>query len=108
MEDFYKEHTKTGSIQELYKGKELNSKINFDYNKGLFWQMLFTDWTYEEYTQYINEPKHLVNPVRNLYLFEFFPLELVTMTPAWLIPVFWFPIAGWHLMQSQVDTKQSA
>lgn len=65
--------------------------------------MLFTNWTYEEYTQYINEPKHLVNPVRNLYLFEFFPLELVTMTPFWLIPLFWFPIAGWHLMQSELD-----
>lgn len=50
MEDYYKEHAKTGSIQELYKGKELNSNINFDYNKGLFWQMLFTNWTYEEYT----------------------------------------------------------
>jgi len=42
--------------------------------------------------QYINEPKHLVNPVRNLWLFDFQPLEIVTMTPAWLIPVAYAPL----------------
>lgn len=30
-------------------GGILNSKLDFDYNKGLFWQMAFTDWTYDEY-----------------------------------------------------------
>lgn len=54
--------------------------------------MVFTDWSWEEYVQYINEPKHLVNPVRNLYLFEFLPLELITMTPPWLIPLAYMPL----------------
>jgi len=77
----------------------MKSRINFDYTRGIFWQMLWLDWNFEEYCTYINEPKHLVNPVRNLKIFEFFPLELVTMTPFWLIPVFWWPISLWHALQ---------
>jgi hypothetical protein len=74
------------------------SKIEFDYTRGIFWQMLFLDWTFEEYTTYINEPKHLVNPVRNLKIFELLPMELITMTPWYMIPMFWMPISFWHLM----------
>lgn len=31
------EKKKSGGISELYEGKLLSSKLNFDYNKGLFW-----------------------------------------------------------------------
>lgn len=65
--------------------------------------MLFLDWTFEEYTTYINEPKHLVNPVRNLKIFEFLPMELITMTPWWMIPLFWLPIAAWHFFQGDAS-----
>ena len=91
-----KKEKKTGKqgLTGLY-GNELNSKIQFDYTKSLFWQLVQTDWSYEDYMQYINEPKHLVNPVRNLWLFDFQPLEIVTMTPAWLIPVAYAPLCYW-------------
>jgi len=36
-------------LQGLY-GIDMNSKFNFDYSKGLFWQVLKTEWTFEEYT----------------------------------------------------------
>jgi len=82
----------------------MTSKIEFDYNRPIFWQMLFLDWSFDEYCTYINEPKHLVNPVRNLKIFEFQPLELITMTPWWLIPLFWMPISIWHYLQEDATT----
>jgi hypothetical protein len=51
-----------------------------------------TPWTYEEYYDYINDPKVLVNPIRNVKLFDNEWLELVTLTPWWLILVFWIPV----------------
>lgn len=61
---------KQGGLTGLY-GNDLNSKLQFDYNKSLFWQMVNTDWNWNDYMEYINEPKHLVNPVRDLWLFDF-------------------------------------
>mgnify|MGYP006184172661 CR=1 FL=1 len=68
--------------------------------------MLWLDWTFDEYTTFINEPKHLVNPVRNLKIFEFIPIELITMTPWWMIPLFWLPIIAWHFFQGESTTYQ--
>ena len=52
-------------------GTILESKIKLDYSKGLFWQMLtLKDLTWDTYLQFINEPKHLVNPVRDIRLFD--------------------------------------
>ena len=65
--------------------------------------MLFKNWTYDEYFSYIHEPKHLINPVRNLKLFESPILEIFTMTPFWAIPLFWFPVAGWHISKSTLE-----
>ena len=90
-EDKKEKKSQKQGLTGLY-GNELNSKIQFDYTKSLFWQLVKTDWSYEDYMQYINEPKHLVNPVRNLWLFDFQPLEIVTMTPMWLIPVAYAPL----------------
>ena len=39
---------KAAATEALY-GLELNSRLNFDYDSGVFWQMLHTDWTYDEY-----------------------------------------------------------
>ena len=30
-------------------GNKLNSKLNFDYSKSLFWQLLNIDWNYDDY-----------------------------------------------------------
>ena len=81
----------------MFDGAKTKRPTNFDYNKGLVWQMLFKDWTFEEYHAYIHTPKMLINPTRKVLLFEFWPLELLTMTPFWAIPMFWGPVAAWHI-----------
>lgn len=48
----------------------VSEKLNFDYDKGIIYQIYSHDWTLEEYSAYINEPKHLVNPVRDLKMFD--------------------------------------
>ena len=65
--------------------------------------MVYTDWNYNDYMEYINEPKHLVNPVRDLWLFDFTPLEIATKTPAWLIPLAYIPVMYWCWTQVPED-----
>ena len=74
------------------EGEELASEFQFDYTRGLWWQLWNTEWTFEEYYTYINEPKHLVNPVRNLRLFDNDICETLTMTPWWGILVCYAPL----------------
>ena len=87
-------------------GYVLESKYDFDYNKGLWWQIWNTDWTFEEYYRYINEPKHLVNPVRNLRLFESDFMELTTMAPWFLIPLIWIPVVSLYIYNSEGTNKE--
>ena len=79
-------------------GASLESKFNFDYTRGLWWQIWETEWTFEEYYKYINEPKHLVNPVRNLRLFDSDICELLTMAPWFLIPIVYIPLIAWYIV----------
>jgi 4-hydroxysphinganine ceramide fatty acyl 2-hydroxylase len=69
----------------------LNAKVNFDYKKGLLYQVFQADFTFDEYVTYINEPKHLVNPIRDIRLFDNNILEACSMAPWWLIPVAYIP-----------------
>jgi 4-hydroxysphinganine ceramide fatty acyl 2-hydroxylase len=89
-------------------GGSLKSKFDFDYNKGLWWQVMNTEWTYEEYYDFINDPKALVNPIRNVRLFENQLMELITLTPWWLIPAFWTPISLLFLWKSQCSMAENA
>lgn len=57
--------------------------------------MVNTDWDWNDYMEYINEPKHLVNPVRDVWLFDFYPLEVATKTPAWLVLIAYIPLMYW-------------
>jgi len=61
----------------------LNEKIKFDYNKPLLTQLFEANFTFQEYHTYINEPKHLINPVRDIKLFETKWLELCSMSTWW-------------------------
>lgn len=70
----------------------VSEKLNFDYNKGIIYQIYMHDWTLEEYSQYINEPKHLVNPTRDLIMFDTWILEQGSKTPWWIIPFAYIPI----------------
>ena len=85
-------------------GQELESKFQFDYTKGLFVQLWHTEWTFDEYYQYINEPKHLVNPVRNLRLFDSDICELLTMCPWFGIPMVYIPLTCYYIINSLEGT----
>lgn len=86
-------------------GTVIESKIKLDYNKGLFWQMLeiCPKLSWDEYVQFINEPKHLVNPVRDIKLFDNPILEALTSTPWYLIPICYFPIIAYCFWR-QIET----
>ena len=73
-------------------GFDLQSKLKFDYSKGLYKQMLDANLKWDDYIQFINEPKHLVNPVRDIKIFNNKFMELFTMTPWYAIPLGWLPL----------------
>lgn len=62
---------------------------SFDYDRGIMYQIWVHEWTYESYMQYINEPKHFINPVRDLKMFDTAILEPFSKCP-WYVPlIFW-------------------
>lgn len=46
-------------------------------------------WTYEEYMKWVNEPKQFVNPPRDLLIFNNRYLEPLTLSPWYVIVIFW-------------------
>lgn len=77
----------------------INDKFKFDYDKGIVLQVFNHDWTLEEYNQWSNEPKLLVNPVRDMKAFDNWFLELCSKTPWWLIPIVYFPCELWFVLE---------
>jgi len=57
----------------------------------------------EEYVEFINEPKHLVNPIRSLRLFDNPILEFFTMTPWFAIPLGWAPAIIYYFSLSDLS-----
>jgi cytochrome c2 len=56
-------------------GNELKSKVEFDYTQGLLKQIYNYNWDFQEYCEYINEPKQLLNPIRDIIFFDNWILE---------------------------------
>ena len=54
--------------------------------------------------QFINEPKHLINPIRDIILFENPFFELFTKTPWWLIPIAYAPPIAYFLSLSDLSS----
>ena len=77
--------------------------MKLDYSKGLYWQMLNLNLSWDEYITFINEPKHLVNPIRDVILFENPFLELFTKSPWWLIPIAYILPYFFHMMNNECD-----
>jgi len=75
--------------------------LPIDYSRGILNQLWVLKYTQEEYIQYINEPKHLINPVRDAKLFDSWYLEMLTKTPWFLVPIIWLPVAFYFLLQSE-------
>lgn len=73
-------------------GFDLQSKLKLDYSKGLYKQLLEANLTWDDYIQFINEPKHMVNPVRDIILFDNKFFEFFSMTPWYGILLAWIPL----------------
>jgi len=71
----------------------MNERINFDYNKGLIYQIYSYPWTFDDYYRYINEPKHLINPIRDIVMFDTPFFEFFSRTPWYVVPIAWMPMA---------------
>src|SRR5438067_9803437 len=54
--------------------------------------MLKANLQWDDYIQFINEPKHLVNPIRDIRLFDNGFMEFFTRTPWYAIPLAWIPM----------------
>ena len=74
------------------EGSKLESKLKVDFTKGVFNQLgNRDDYTFEDYVQFINEPKQLINPVRDVRVFDQGFFEAFSKTPWYAIPIFYFP-----------------
>jgi hypothetical protein len=65
------------------------------------------DLNWDNYIQFINEPKHLVNPVRGIRIFDSQFLEIVTSTPWYLIPIAYFPPIAYLYYLSYLELSTS-
>ena len=68
------------------------SEVVMDYDKPLLEQVYHYDWDFDTYSEWINEPKILTNPVRDIKLFHSPIMESLSMAPWWLIPLAYSPV----------------
>ena len=89
-----KESEEKFGVSALYGLKfdeKLNTRIKFDYNRGLLYQIWTSNFTFEEYCTYINEPKHLVNPIRDIIMFDHWFLEMFSRAAWYVVPIGMLP-----------------
>jgi len=55
---------------------------------------------FDEYMKFINEPKHLINPVRDVRMFEDNFSEWASKTPWYRVLIVWIPYCAWHIYES--------
>ncbi len=67
------------------------------------WQLWKADISFEDYVKFIEEPKHLINPMRDVILFETPFLEMFTKTRWYVIPIFWSYFIINHLLGNELD-----
>ena len=75
-----------------------DGEYEFDVTKGHWWQMMNTKWTLDDYINYLEEPKMLINPWRNVKLFDNVALEWITGGPWYMTPVVTLPVACWYVI----------
>lgn len=86
-------------IEGLY-GYKLESDVKFDYSKSLVKQIWNANLSVEKYAEYIMEPKHLINPIRDVVLFDNPVMEVLTKSPWYAIILGWAPVVVYWLMKS--------
>ena len=68
----------------------------------MFWH---PNLTFDDYYQYINEPKHLVNPERDLRMFTSDFIEnYFSKTPWYMVPIAWLPMNIWFISNMTAST----
>lgn len=72
-----------------------NPKFQFDYNKGLFWQVWTADWTWEEYVEYINTPKHFIKMPKEYKFCDNPILNYFFKGQLWHIMITYIPYCIW-------------
>ena len=75
----------------------VEAKYNFDYNKPLLIQIYNAGFTFDDYCQWINEPKLLTNPVRDLIFFENYYIEQITKSYWWQLPLLFVPLSLYYV-----------
>ncbi len=93
-----------------YIGEEASEEVSTNdgevswqvsHDKGLLIQMWQSkDLNLEKYIRYIQSPKVLINPIREVILFESPILERFTKTPWYAIPIIWTPLTFYYLYLS--------
>jgi len=88
-------------------GFKLEACMEIDYNRGILNQLLEAEYTFDEYVKFINEPKHLVNPVRDLQIFENPIIEALSKTPWFAIPIAYLPVIFYYLTKNELSLSDS-
>jgi 4-hydroxysphinganine ceramide fatty acyl 2-hydroxylase len=83
-------------------GRKMESSIKLDYSKGIMWQLWQAEFNLEQYCKFVNEPKHFVNPVRDIIMFDNWIMEGGSRTHWSVVPLFWTPMMCWYLYCSNV------
>lgn len=64
----------------------------FDLNKPIYPQIIDPSLTLEEYLAFITEPKMMLDPKKQVRIFDSDFFEFFSSTPWYAIPLFWFPV----------------
>lgn len=69
---------------------ETFTDYNIDFHKGILWQV-YTKLNLKEYLEFINDPKHMINPPEAL-MFDNKFFEFFSKTPWYVIVLVWVPV----------------
>lgn len=86
---------------------KLKEPFMFDMSKGIWWQMMNTQWNLDQYNNYLDSPKVLINPWRSVKLFDNPIAELITMGPWQQTPIACLPCVFYFLSQAQTSIDES-
>jgi 4-hydroxysphinganine ceramide fatty acyl 2-hydroxylase len=87
-----------------FSGTVQESKFPIDLDKAILPQIhSMKNIDYDEYVNWINEPKHLINPVRDVIMFDTPLVEYFSKTPWYRVPVLYVTMTLWELYTSQVS-----
>jgi 4-hydroxysphinganine ceramide fatty acyl 2-hydroxylase len=96
------EQSRLEKVKQMYDGK-----WNFDYSKGMVWQIMKARFTLDDYHEFLAQPKTLVNPWRTVRLFDNPIMEAITMGPWQQTPLGFGPIAAYLMYMNELPLLES-